>query len=466
LVITPDDKARTIIDDVIVDGVTAHETSEWAGIIVSGAGFDSTAHEEGGGHVVIRNSIVHDVAGDGILLARVSNGVLEHNVAWYTGMQETQTIGTPNAIWEWRCSDCRVAYNEGFFSDSPGVDGGVFDIDYGDENNILEHNFGHDSQGYCVSIFGAEGQGGNTTGSTIRNNTCIHNGRSPRLAKRQGAILLYTWDGGKLDGVTIEGNDIVWDPPLKTPAMQFAAEFTGKQVNRVANNTIVAPSSSFVTSAAGVQFSGNRYCGPLDGVADDPVRAGLLSDSPDLSDGAAKQKQETDEAAKKPYDLCACMKELLSRSLTPERDHEASLPQSNHWQLLAVLAPPGSPGATTSRSGLVLIESMMHQFADLGLAATVVPESSIDKAELDQWRVDWHFDSKINMDFANAESLRNAYSLTEAPKLLLVSPSGHVVARWEFPIAPADVWLQIQRQLGTPRGTQQLPSCPNATAGR
>ena len=462
LVITPDDKSRTIIDDVIVDGVTAYETSEWAGIIVSGAGFDSTAHEEGGGHVVIRNSIVHDVAGDGILLARVTDGVLEHNVAWYTGMQETQTIGTPNAIWEWRCSDCRVAYNEGFFTDSPGVDGGVFDIDYGDENNVVEHNFGHDSQGYCVSVFGAEGQAGNTTDSTIRNNTCIHNGRSPRLAKRQGAILLYTWDGGKLDGVTIEGNDIVWDPPLKTPAMQFAAEFTGKQANRVANNTIVAPSSSFVTSAAGVQFSGNRYCGPLDEVESNPVRAGLLSDSPQVTDAATGQKPETDSAATKPYDLCGCMKELLTKSRASDRSHEGGLVQSNHWQLLATLAPPGTPGAAPSRSGLVLIESMMHQFADLGLAATVVPASSIDKAELEQWRVDWHFDSRINMDVANAESLRNAYSLTEAPQLLLVSPTGHVVARWEFPIVPADVWLQIQSQLGTPRGTQQLPSCPNA----
>jgi hypothetical protein len=87
------------------------------------------------------------------------DGVLEHNVAWNTGMQETQTIGTPNAIWEWRCRDCRVQYNEGYFTDSPGVDGGVFDIDYGDENNLLQHNFGHDSQGYCVSAFGADGRG-------------------------------------------------------------------------------------------------------------------------------------------------------------------------------------------------------------------------------------------------------------------------------------------------------------------
>jgi len=121
VVIAPDDNAKSRIDDVIVDGVTAYGTSEWAGIIVNGAGFDSADGQEFGDRIEVRNSIVHDVAGDGILLARVAHGVLEHNVAWYTGMQEKETIGTPNAIWEWRCKDCRVEYNEAYFTDSPGV---------------------------------------------------------------------------------------------------------------------------------------------------------------------------------------------------------------------------------------------------------------------------------------------------------------------------------------------------------
>ena len=248
VVIAPDDHAKSRIDDVVVDGVTAYRTSEWAGIIVNGAGFDSGSADDRGEHIEVRNSMVHDVAGDGILLARVSHGVLEHNVAWNTGMQETQTIGTPNAIWEWRCRDCRVEYNEGYFTDSPGVDGGVFDIDYGDENNLLQHNFGHDSQGYCVSVFGAEGAGGNSIHSEIRENTCIHNGRSPRLSKRQGAIFLYTWNGGKLDGVEIAGNTVIWDPPVRVPALQSTAEFTGNRPDRFTGNTIVAVSRSFVSS--------------------------------------------------------------------------------------------------------------------------------------------------------------------------------------------------------------------------
>jgi hypothetical protein len=443
LVIAPDDGAKSRFDDVIVDGVTAYGTSEWAGIIVNGAGFDSTDGQDRGDHIEIRNSMVHDVAGDGILLARVSHGVLEHNVAWYTGMQETQSIGTPNAIWQWRCRDCRVEYNEGYFTDSPGVDGGVFDIDYGDENDLLQHNFGHDSQGYCISVFGAEGTGGNSIHSEIRQNTCIHNGRSPRLSKRQGAIFLYTWNGGKLDGVDIADNTIVWDPPVSVAAVQSTAEFTGNLPNRFTNNTVIAASRSFVSSKSSVQFSGNRYCA--------------------LAAAPSSSLPEPDAAAKSPDDICTCLNDLLHKTAGPDPHISIAAPaalhaNAGHWTLAAVLTPPGELAAAASRSQLVLIESMMHQFTNLGLESIVVPAHSLNQDELQQWRTNWNFDPAIEIDASNASGLRQESNLTSAP-LLLVSPSGQVVASWPYPVSSGDVWLQIQSHLGTPAGTQQMPAC-------
>jgi hypothetical protein len=454
VVIAPDDNAKSRIDDVIVDGVTAYRTSQWAGIIVNGAGFDSTDGQDRGEDIEVRNSMVHDVAGDGILLARVTHGVLEHNVAWYTGMQQTQTIGTPNAIWEWRCRDCRVEYNEGYFTDSPGVDGGVFDIDYGNENNLLRHNFGHDSQGYCVSVFGAEGTSGNSVHSEIRQNTCIHNGRSPRLSERQGAIYLYTWNGGKLDGVEIADNTVVWDPPVRVPAIQSTADFTGNLPNRFADNTVLSISRSFVSSTSSMQFSGNRYCAPAMIAASSPA--------------------ESDPAANKPDDLCDCLKELLRKTAgtgLPASSAELALKQSGsnaapagmharegRWTLAAVLEPPGEPAAEESRSQLVLIESMMHQFADRGLQSLVVPAHSITQDEIQQWRADWNIDPAVQIDATNASGMRKA-SNPIASSLLLVSPSGKIAATWSFPVSPADVWLQIQSHLGAPSGTQQMPAC-------
>src|SRR5208337_3081821 len=102
-------------DDVEIDGILASGTSQWAGIFVSGAS-----------HVRVRNSMVHDVQGDGIVIFESRDVVIARSAAWHTGMQYDQTIGTPNAIWTWHCADCMVEDNEAFLTDSPGVDGGAF----------------------------------------------------------------------------------------------------------------------------------------------------------------------------------------------------------------------------------------------------------------------------------------------------------------------------------------------------
>jgi hypothetical protein len=464
VVIAPDANSPTRFDDVIVDGVTAYRTTQWAGIIVSGAGMDSSDGHARGKNIEIRNSIVHDVGGDGILLASAAHGVLEHNIAWNTGMQETETIGTPNAIWEWRCSDCRVEYNEGYFSDSPGVDGGVFDIDYGNENNRVEYNFGHDSQGYCVAVFGAEGGGDNSIKSAIRHNTCIHNGRSPRLAKRQGAIFLTTWHGGKLNGVEIENNTVVWGPPLDTPAFRSTAEFIGDLPNRMTGNTILAASGSFTSSKAEMQFDGNRYCAPR------AVSAQFSFAEMNYSDPQTQHSTpESDPAANKSLELCDCQREWLaksaatagSRSGTESIDLSGSpFSQTSRWVLLADLAPDGEQ-AEASRGLLVLIESMMHQFSNLGLGSIVVPAHALSTDQLDVWKSDWNFDSRVHIDASPREGLRKAFALSNANQLLLVSPSGKVVARWTYPVPPAEVWLQLQTKLGTPVGMQPMPVCTN-----
>jgi len=444
VVIAPDDNAKSRIDDVIVDGVTAYRTSD----------------------IEIRNSMIHDVAGDGILLARVSHGVLEHNVAWYTGMQETQSIGTPDAIWEWMCRDCRVEYNEGYFTDSPGVDGGVFDIDYGNQNNLLQHNFGHDSQGYCISVFGAEGVSGNSVHSSVRQNTCIHNGRSPRLSERQGAIFFYTWDGGKLDGVEIADNTVLWDPPIRVPAFQSTAEFTGILPNRFVNNTLISMPRLFVASKSSIEFSGNRYCAQKQSPSPFPIQEELSLNPASPVPAVPSFQAESDPAANKPDELCGCLGELLAKTAGTQlraADAVVAIEPPGRWVLAAVLAPPGEPAAEVSHSQLVLIESMMHQFANLGLRAIVVPAHALSQDELQQWRTNWNVDPAVEIDAADASGLRKANSLSTAP-LLLVSPSGQVAASWQYPVPPADVWLQIQSHLGAPAGAQQMPACQSALA--
>lgn len=246
-------REKAIFEHIVIDGVTAERTSQWAGILVNGAGHASPLAERRSRNVIIRNSVVNDVWGDGIVLYQVENGLIERSAAWHTGMEARQTIGTPNGIWTWRCAGCVVRECESFWSDSPGVDGGAFDIDWGNDRNTVEDSYGHDSLAYCIAVFGA----GNrvTSRSIIRNMVCAGNGRSPRLARHHGVIHLYTWEGGKLDGVLIENNLIEWSPPVTAAAIKDEADWVGAQRAVVRNNVIrPAPAAAPLWPAAALEI--------------------------------------------------------------------------------------------------------------------------------------------------------------------------------------------------------------------
>ena len=250
VVVATADSAR--MADVMIDGITAFNTTEWAGIIVNGYGATGANRIR---NVTVKNSIVHHVAGDGIILFSVEDGVIERSAAWLTGLQAVQTIGTPNAIWTWTCRRCVVRQTEGFFIDSPGVDGGVYDIDFGDDDNVVEDNYGHDAMGYCVAVFGAERLV--TTNSVVRGNVCVDNGQSPKLALRQGDLFVYTWDGGSLDGLRIEHNSFYWNPVIDAPAVVESADFTGTPQNVMRGNRIFTGVSQPIRSSGTMKLEGN-----------------------------------------------------------------------------------------------------------------------------------------------------------------------------------------------------------------
>lgn len=241
-------------DDLVIDGVTACHTSQWAGILVAGVSRGFPPESSRNTNVVIRNSIAYDVAGDGIVLFEVNNGLIENSAAWLTGMQDTESIGTPNAIWTWMCRNCIVRHNEAFLTDSPGVDGGAFDIDYGNDDNVVEENYGHDTQGYCFAVFAA---GWTTTNSTVRKNICAANGLSPRLAIRQGAAYLSTWNDGKIKGLTISDNQIFWNPRVSTAAVVNVADLIGS--GTFEKNTIHSCTPSVVRSDASLVLRDNSF---------------------------------------------------------------------------------------------------------------------------------------------------------------------------------------------------------------
>lgn len=256
LVVVGPSSKDAVFNDILVDGVVAAHTNQWAGILIGGGNFPYAADAPLNDRITVRNASVQDVFGDGIVLFRDSHGIIETSTAWQTGMQPTQDIGTPNAIWTWTCTDCTVRDNEAFLTDSPGVDGGAYDIDWDDARNTVERNYAHDTQGYCIAVFAA---GYVTSESVVRDNLCVDNALSPRLAALQGAVYLHTWNDGVIRDLRVEHNTVFWNPPVATAAAIVDDAGTGGAPVLFTGNRIESSVPLFYSTNAQFAPSANTY---------------------------------------------------------------------------------------------------------------------------------------------------------------------------------------------------------------
>jgi hypothetical protein len=472
------------MEDIEIDGVTAFNTTQWAGILVRGGSRENRAR-----HVVVRNSVVHHVFGDGIVLFQVEDGLIEKSAAWLTGLEPVQTIGTPNGIWTWRCRRCTVQLTQGFYIDSPGIDGGVYDIDWGCDDNIVQHNFAHDSMGYCASVFGASNEV--TTNSIVRYNVCVDNGRSPKLARRQGDIYLSTWDGGALDGVLIHNNTIIWNPPIDVPAVNAdGIAFTGSRPNLFVNNIIASSVPSLVHSsgtdmgfrhnlywyggrgAPVWSYGGRRYggfdeyataAGPAAGERFAPPAFGdllsprdgspLLGTALRLPQMGAHDAFGTSLLAGEGAAIGAIQgtRELPTPTPAPHVQLDTvdgtrvSLTERHgRWLLLLI----GGAGAADARSQLVFVQAAMAQYGRHALDAVVAYEDGAEAVA--NLRHDWHLGDVDLLAAPAAARAGAAFSAAGVPTTVLVSPEGQVVRRWEGFVAPAALGLALRHHLGAP----------------
>ena len=433
-------------DDVLVDGATAYGTSQWAGILVGGGNFGYPPESTFSTDVVVRNSIVHDVQGDGIILFRVKNGLIDNSITWDTGMQETQTIGTPNAIWTWMCRGCTVRRNEAFLSDSPGVDGGAFDIDYGNVDNTVEDNYGHDTQGYCVAVFGA---GWTTVNSVVRRNVCANNGRSPRLARHQGALFFWTWNNGKLNGLRVEDNRIYWNPPVDAPAVINSAEFQG--AGSFENNLVRSSAPSLITSNASLKLDGNSYeytgaGAPLWRYAEKSYTTfpAYQTGSGQDTHGLNSQSTGNDDQA------TASEAQLLLRDSPGKPSFWEAY--GGKWLLVGFLSPERDAGAAY-RGQVTLLTSAGEQFHPSGLQVIVMVEPPLGSQMARNLAFDWNL-NEIPLLVDDNRSALEACGLARFPSMVLINPEKKIVWRSDRAVSPGELGLALRSALGEPRYAQ------------
>jgi len=413
-------------DDVLVDGIIAARTNQWSGIFISGAdGKTATTH------VSVRNSMVHGVQGDGIVLFRMLDGVIANSVAWRTGLQDKETIGTANAIWTWACDHCTVENNEAFLTDSPGIDGGAFDIDYWNNANTVRNNYGHDTQGYCVAVFAAFRV---TKASEVSGNLCIRNGTSPRLAAKQGAIFVLTWEHGTLDGVAIKDNTVYWDPSGAFPAIQTGdgPEIRSLSIER---NTIYSSSPTFTSSRLQFDGSTNHYFHMQRNKSAGHLQAenGGVPEGLTIGRGGIACWSGCNYAGKR--NLSPAESEWIAQ--LRDLSNNPVQHSAGDWMLYADL-----PTDSDSQSaGIVLLKSQSAQFRAAGLRVVLTTHGTA--AELRQLNDDWHLEA----DGIQLVSSQGEFAM---PSMLLLSPGAEVLQEWHGLPSFQNVGLALRQIVGEP----------------
>ena len=254
--------ANGVLDNVVVDGVTAHDSTTAEGIYVNagGAYVYPETNQTRGNAITVRNSTAHNVYGDGILIINLTNGLLNNNVVYESGLCPNCTGSTPGGLWEWQCHACTVQNNESYANQSWGAgDGGDFDIDYHNYNNVMQYNYGHDSAGYCVSVFGAEYDADQN--NVIRYNICSNNERRVDASKpNQGDVFLSSWDGGSIDGIQIYNNTFYWNPAVNAPLLfSTPASYSGTNANIFKNNIIYSTVPNMMETTRDFALDNNIY---------------------------------------------------------------------------------------------------------------------------------------------------------------------------------------------------------------
>jgi hypothetical protein len=441
LVVVSPGKVEQHFDDVLVDGVTAYGTDQWAGILVGGGNFGDVEEKDWNTHVVVRNSTVHDLYGDGIILFRVKNGLIDSSAAWRIGMQKTQSIGTPNAIWTWMCQDCVVSNNEAFLTDSPGVDGGAFDIDYGNTRNSVIGNYGHDTQGYCIAVFAA---GYVTHDSVVEGNLCINNGESPRLAQLQGAFFIWTWNNGIIDNLRVEKNAIYWNPPGDFPALVNRGEIQGAQ-RIFREDQIYSSSRSIIETKNNLIFADNRYttCGSENAAWKFDSRA--YSSFDEYRQGSG---QEQGSSWKSEQTVIRCLgseagyQDKLAKNLRTGTAANAGV-----WTVVCELSASIDQNGLldfAASAQLAVLKNLEKQFSDSGLAvkAKIAFASAADRDQVQNIIGD------LGMRGVKPSA---GGGFGRGPMIRLVAGDGSVVQEWRQFVGPGEIGLAVRRALGRPK---------------
>ncbi|MHA6768660.1 right-handed parallel beta-helix repeat-containing protein [Sphingobium ummariense] len=98
--------------------------------------------------VVIRDNLVEDVGGDGIVPRGTDGALIEHNIVRYAG---SRAPGYNAGIWQWSTDNSLIQLNEAAYTVTR-YDGQGFDSDFNSRRTTFLYNYSHDNAGGFLLI--------------------------------------------------------------------------------------------------------------------------------------------------------------------------------------------------------------------------------------------------------------------------------------------------------------------------
>ncbi len=252
------------INDVVLDGVAAHDSKVNNGIFIeAGTPFNSSPPILGK-NITIRNSTVYNIYELGMTIFAAMYGLMENNVVHNAGQCPPHPGCGPGAtggLMDLYCHICTMQDNESYdIQDYSRWDGGDYDIDVWNVDNIVQYNYGHDSIGYCVSVFSAFNEV--SFNHIIRYNVCSNNSRLAN-SPDPGEIFMNTHGddvSGTLDGIQVYNNTFYWNPATPAPAFNTVnASFVGTHANLFKNNIVYSTVPDLVETTSDFELDNNVY---------------------------------------------------------------------------------------------------------------------------------------------------------------------------------------------------------------
>lgn len=166
---------KTWYNDVLLENNTVKNVDRTGIRVADSAWFNrdngTDTNWAGCTNVRIRNNVIDNVGGDGIVAQNCDSPIIEYNVA-KDCMKRSKFYNV--AIWDWSCKNALFQYNEAYLTRTTR-DGQGFDCDYYSTGTTFQYNYSHDNEGGFMLIC-SPGVAQINDGSVIRYNISENDG--------------------------------------------------------------------------------------------------------------------------------------------------------------------------------------------------------------------------------------------------------------------------------------------------